>query len=195
MSGDEDIFRRSPPAAAAAASHSPPPPPVANANGDGADGTNGDDPYAHRVLAWSPSDASGITAATGLVTMASTSVVEVSAREGWEAYEAGQAALAAQQQHAAGPSMGMGMGRDGDETPATGGGTARRKKRSILGLSGGKKSRDADAMAGAAASASSGAAPILAPTGSRQGTIQTVDAIPYVQVRTLDVTERVAFER
>ena len=67
-----------------------------NANGEGADGTNGDDPYAHRVLAWSPSDASGITAATGLVTMASASVVEVSAREGWEAYEAGQAALAAQ---------------------------------------------------------------------------------------------------
>lgn len=184
MSGDEDIFRRSPPAAAA------------NANGEGADGTNGDDPYAHRVLAWSPSDASGITAATGLVTMASASVVEVSAREGWEAYEAGQAALAAQQ-HATSPSIGIGigMGRDGDETPATGGGTARRKKRSMLGLSGGKKGGDAVAMAGAAASASSGAAPILAPTGSRQGTIQTVDAIPYVQVRTLDVTERVAFER
>ena len=68
----------------------------------------------------------------------------------------------------------------------------------MLGLSGGKKSRDAVAMVGAAASATSGAATakqILAPTGSRQGTIQTVDAIPYVQVRTVDVAERVAFER
>lgn len=174
---DEDIFR--PAGEAAAAS---PPPPNSNANR-----TDEDDPYEHRVLAWSPSDASGITAATGLVTMASTSVVEVSAREDWEAYEAGQAALAAQQ-HAASPS----------ETPTTATGAARRKKRSMLGLSGGKKSRDAVAMVGTAASATNGAATakqILAPTGTRQGTIQTVDAIPYVQVRTIDVAERVAFER
>ena len=176
---DEDIFRPAG-AAAAAAAASPPPP-------DNANRTDEDDPYEHRVLAWSPSDASGITAATGLVTMASTSVVEVSAREDWEAYEAGQAALAAQQ-HAASPS----------ETPTTATGAARRKKRSMLGLPGGKKSKDAVAMVGAAASATSGAATakqILAPTGSRQGTIQTVDAIPYVQVRTVDVAERVAFER
>ena len=191
---DDDIFRRSPPATAAAS----PPPPNANGGTAGAGNapasnrTDEDDPYEHRVLAWSPSDASGITAATGLVTMASTSVVEVSAREDWEAYEAGQAALAAQQ-HAASPSVGR---ADGVETPTTG--AARRKKRSMLGLSAGKKSRDAVAVVGAAASASNGAATakqVLAPTGSRQGTIQTVDAIPYVQVRSLDVAERVAFER
>ena len=65
-------------------------------------------------------------------------------------------------------------------------------------MRGGKRSRDAGAVVGAAASTSNGAATakqILAPTGSRQGTIQTVDAIPYVQVRTVDVAERVAFER
>jgi hypothetical protein len=177
---DEDIFRRSPPHAAS------PPPSNANGGATGADPraaasnrTGEDDPYEHRVLAWSPSDTSGITSATGLVTMASTSVVEVSAREGWEAYEAGQAALAAQQ-HAASPSL----GRPGGVTT----GASQRKKSSMLGLSVGKNSRDADALAGATAAA----AP---PTGSRQGTIQTVDAIPYVQVRTLDVAERVAFER
>ena len=141
-------------------------------------GTRNDtDDDRYRILALSPTDMSGMTTGTGVTGFASTSMDDIheNAVERWGAFEDQQ------RQTAAAASASTRASPTPSGTPSA---SMRKKKRSILNLSGKKKTVKVAATAAEVTERS-----------RRRGSIQTIDSIPYVEIRTLDVAERVAFER